>query len=408
MKNTNRLIITMVGVLILISSSHVFAQDWHQWRGVNRDGKVTGFNMPKNLSTALTSKWKITVGAGDATPALVGDRLYVCTRQDSEEVTMCLDAGNGKALWQDRYTAQAVTGAAARHPGPRSSPAVSDGKMVTLGVGGILSCLDAATGKVIWRKDEFSGLVPRFFTGMSPIIVDGMVIAHFGEQDNGTIIAYDLVTGAEKWTWTGDGPAYSSPVLMTVDGTKQVIVQTEKNLMGIALIDGKFLWQVPTPTQRRFYNSATPLINGQTIIYTGQGDGTRAIKIQKQGDKLVVNELWKNEQLGTAFNTPVLKDGLLFGLSPRGNLFCLNATSGQTAWSDTTNHKNFGSLIDAGSAILALTSKSELIAFKPSDKGYTEIARIKVADTPTYAHPVIAGKRIYVKDAETLALWMIE
>jgi len=408
MKNTNRLMITMVGILILISSIHTFAQDWHQWRGVHRDGKVTGFNMPKSWPTELTSKWKITVGTGDATPALVGDRLYVCTRQDSEEVTMCLDASNGKELWQDRYTAQAVTGAAARHPGPRSSPVVVDGKVVTLGVGGILSCLDSATGKVIWRKDEFSGLVPRFFTGMSPIIVDGMVIAHFGEQDNGTIIAYDLVTGAEKWRWTGDGPAYSSPVLMMVDGTKQVVVQTEKNLLGVALADGKLLWQVPTPTQRRFYNSATPIIDGQTLIYTGQGDGTRAIKIQKQGDDFVVKELWNNEEIGTAYNTPVLKDGLLFGLSHRGNLFCMNAVTGQTAWSDSINHKNFGSLIDVGSVILALTSKSELIAFKPSDKDYKEIAMIKVADTPTYAHPVIAGNRIYVKDKETLVMWMIE
>ena len=408
MKNTNRLIITLVGILILISSIQVFAQDWHQWRGVHRDGKVTGFNMPPNLSSALTSKWKITVGAGDATPALVGDRLYVCTRQDTEEVTMCLDAGNGKELWQDRYTAQAVTGAAARHPGPRSSPAVVDGKVVTLGVGGILSCLDAATGKVIWRKDEFSGVVPQFFTGMSPIIVAGMVIAHLGEKDNGAIIAYDLVTGNQKWKWTGDGPAYSSPVLMTVDGTKQLVVQTEKNILGVALADGKLLWQVPTPTERRFYNSATPIINGQTVIYTGQGQGTKAIKILKQGDAFVVKELWKNEEIGTAFNTPVLKDGLLFGLSHRGKLFCMNALTGQTAWTDTTNHKNFGSLIDAGTVILALTSQSDLIAFKPSDKEYTELAMIKVADTPTYAHPVIAGNRIYVKDEETLAMLMIE
>jgi len=268
--------------------------------------------------------------------------------------------------------------------------------------------LDAATGKVIWRKDEFSGVVPQFFTGMSPIIVNGMVIVHLGEQDNGTIIAYDLITGNQQWKWTGDGPAYSSPVVMTVDGTKQVVVQTEKNILSVAMTDGKLLWQVPTPAQRRFYNSATPIIDGQTVIYTGQGDGTRAIKIQKKGDDFVVNELWKNEQLGTAFNTPVLKDGLLFGLSHRGNLFCLNATNGQTAWTDSIDHKNFGSIIDAGSVILALTSQSELIAFKPSDKAYTEIARIKVADTPTYAHPVIAGNRIYVKDEETLAMWMIE
>ncbi len=408
MKNTNRLIIAMVVVLILISAIHVFAQDWPQWRGVHRDGKVTGFNMPKSWPKELTLKWRITVGAGDATPALVGDKLYVFTRQDADEVTLCLDAGSGKELWQNKYAAQAVTGAAARHPGPRSSPVVADGKVVTLGVGGVLSCLNTATGKVMWRQDQFTNAVPQYFTAMSPIIIEGMCIAHLGGKDEGEIIAFDLTTGNLKWEWSGDGPAYASPVLMTVEGANQIVVQTEKNIASVALADGELLWQIPTPTQRRFYNSASPIVDGQTVIYTGQGQGTKAVKVLKQGDGFVVSELWSNEELGTAYNTPVLKDDLLFGLSDRGKLYCMNATSGQAAWTDSINHKNFGSLLDAGSVILALSSKSELIVFKPSDKEYAEIAHVKVADTPTYAHPVIAGNRIYVKDEETLAMWTIE
>jgi outer membrane protein assembly factor BamB len=130
-------------VTLLINSGFVLAQDWPQWRGPNRDGKVTGFAAPQAWPGTLTQKWKTAVGSGDATPALVGDKLYVFARQDGEEVTLCLDAGSGKELWQDKYTAQAVTGAASRHPGPRSSPAVGDGKVVTLGVGGVFSCLDA-------------------------------------------------------------------------------------------------------------------------------------------------------------------------------------------------------------------------------------------------------------------------
>ncbi len=408
MKKADRSIGAIVGGLMLIGATCAFATDWPQWRGANRDGKVTGFTAPENWPKELTQKWKVTVGTGDATPALVGDKLYVCARQDADEVTMCLDAGTGKELWQDRYAAQAVTGAAARHPGPRSSPAVADGRVVTLSVGGVLSCLDAATGKVVWRKDEFAGAVPRFFTGMSPIIVDGMAVAHLGGQANGAIIAFDLATGKQKWRWTGDGPAYASPVLMTVDGTKQIVVQTEKNVVGVAVGDGNLLWQVPSPAQRRFYNSATPIVDGQTVIYTGGGQGTKAVKVEKQGDGFAAKELWSNEELGTGFNTPVLKDGLLYGLSDRGNFFCMNARTGQAAWTDSTKYKKFGSLLDAGSVILALPSNSELIAFKPSDKEYAELARIKVADTPTYAHPVIAANRIFVKDQETVAMWTID
>lgn len=150
----------IVGALILISATFIIAQDWPQWRGTNREGRVTGFTAPQNWPGELSQKWKITVGTGDATPALVGGRLYVFTRQDADEITRCLDAGSGRELWQDRYEAQAVTGPARSHPGPRSSPTVSDGKVITLGVGSILSCLEIATGKVVWRKDEFSKAVP--------------------------------------------------------------------------------------------------------------------------------------------------------------------------------------------------------------------------------------------------------
>ncbi|MDK1032453.1 MAG: PQQ-like beta-propeller repeat protein, partial [Planctomycetia bacterium] len=333
---------------------------------------------------------------------------YVFARQGADEVTLCLDSSSGKELWRDKYAAQAVTGAASRHPGPRSSPAVADGKVVTLGVGGILSCLDAADGKMVWRKDEFPKVVPRFFTAMSPIIVEGMCIAHLGGKDNGAIIAFDLATGNQKWKWVGEGPAYASPVLMTVGGTKQLVVQTEKNLVSVAVADGKLLWKVPSPAQRRFYNSATPIVDGQTVIYTGQGRGTRAVKIEKQGGGFAAKELWSNENLGTGFNTPVLKGGLLFGLSDRGNFYCMNAKTGKAVWTDTTGRGKYVAIIDAGAVILALSSKSELIAFKPADKGYEELARIKVAGTPTYAHPVIAKKRVFVKDRDAVTMWAFE
>jgi outer membrane protein assembly factor BamB len=350
------------------------------------------------------------VGWGNATPALVGGKLYVFARQGDDEVTLCLDASSGKELWKDKYAAQAVIGPPSRHPGPRSSPAVANGKVVTLGVGGVLSCLDAANGKVVWRKDPFPKVVPRFFTATSPIIVDGKAVAHLGGRRNGAIIAFDLATGDQKWKWADEGPQYASPALLTVAGTKQIVTLTEKSVVGIGAADGKLLWQIPFVPGRRAYNSATPIVDGQTVIYTGRGRGTKAVKIEKQGDGFAVKELWSNTELATQFNTPVLKDGLLFGVSDRGNLFCINARTGKTAWTDATprGRGGFGAVLDAGSCLLALPSNSELIAFKPDDKAYAELARIKVADTPTYAHPVIAGNRVFVKDQETLTLSMLK
>ena len=410
MKNTNQSRAVMVGCVILLIASCVFAQDWPQWRGPNRDGKVSGFTAPQEWPKELTQKWKTTVGSGDATPALVGNKLYVFTRQGEDEVILCLNAGNGSELWKSKYAAQAVTGAPARHPGPRSSPAVADGKVVTIGVGGVLSCLDAATGKVVWRKDPFPKVVPRFFTSMSPIIVDGMVIAHLGGQGNGAIIAYDLATGNEKWRWSGEGPEYASPALLTVGGTKQIVTLAEKSIVAVGVADGKLLWSLPFMPVSRAYNAATPIVDGQTVIYTGAGRGAKAVRIEKQGDGFAAKELWSNPELAPQFNTPVLKDGLLFGLSNRGNLYCINARTGQTAWTDETSRdrSGFAAILDVGSCLLALPSNSELIVFKPSDSEYSELAKIKVAEAPTYAHPVISGNRVFVKDQESVTLWTIE
>ena len=129
MKNTNRSRVVMTVCVILMSAGCVFAQDWPQWRGANRDGKVAGFATPQQWPKELSQKWKVTVGSGNSTPALVGDKLYVFTRQGGEEVTLCLNAANGKEIWKDKYAAQTVTGPASRqHSGPRSSPAVAEGR----------------------------------------------------------------------------------------------------------------------------------------------------------------------------------------------------------------------------------------------------------------------------------------
>jgi len=407
MKKAIKWIMGIVLCAILFGANGVLAQDWSQWRGVDRDGKATGFTAPSEWPKQLKQQWQKNVGLGDASPSLAGDKLYVFTRQGEEEVILCLNAANGDEIWRDKYAAQAVTGPASAHPGPRSTPTVLEGKVVTLGVTGVLSCLDAASGKVLWRKEEFTKAAPQFFTAMSPIIVDGLCVAHLGGKDGGSIIAFDLEKGSQKWKWDGDGPSYSSPVLAEIDGVKQLVFQTEKNLIGLSTADGKLLWQVPTPPQRRFYNSSTPIMNGKTVYYTGQGDGTKAINIEKKADGFAYKDLWSNQELGSGFNTPVLHNGFLYGLTAEGNLFCINAQNGKSAWKDEKRSNNFGSIVDAGSVLFALPSTSELIVYKPNGEKYEELARFKVSDKPIYAHPIIAGNRIFTKDENFITLWTI-
>jgi outer membrane protein assembly factor BamB len=239
--------------------------------------------------------------------------------------------------------------------------------------------------------------------------VDGAAIVQVGTAGNGAIMAFDLATGAEKWKWADEGPEYASPAVLTVGGVKQIATLTEKSIVGIDAADGKLLWKLPFAPARRAYNAATPIIDGQTVIYTGAGRGAKAVKIEKKGDGFAPTELWSNPDLAPQYNTPVLKDGLLFGFSDGGNLYCIDAKNGSTAWTDTAAHgRGFAAIVGAGSALLALPSTSELIVYKPDGKAYSEIAKYKVAETPTYAHPVVSGKRIFVKDENSVAMWTIE
>lgn len=381
-------------------------QDWPQWRGPNRDGKTSGFAVPEKWPTALKERWTTKVGEGDATPALAGDKLYVFARQGGDEVALCLNAKDGKVVWQEGYQTQAVSGPANKHGGPRSSPTVAEGKVITLGVRSVLSCLDAGTGKVLWRKDEIKGW-PDFFAAMSPLVADGLCVAHLGGKENGAVVAYELAGGAEKWRWMGDGPTYSSPFLMTVEGTKTVMVQADRNLVGLSLADGKLLWKVATEPQRRAFAS-TPIVDGSLVIFMGGGRGTAAIRIEKAGDGLAAKQVWENEDLLVVFNNPVLHEGLLFGATDQGKIFCMKAESGEVGWIDTERRGMFCATVDAGEAIVSLFDGGTLVAFEPSGKGYEELVRIQVAAGGTFAHPILAGKRVIVKHAEAVTLFTLE
>jgi outer membrane protein assembly factor BamB len=389
--------------------------DWPQWRGVNRDGKATDFKVPQKWPEKLTKKWSVEVGDGVGTPALADGKLYVFTRQGGAEVVRCLNAESGKEVWKEKYDAEFKGKADSGYSGPRSSPAVADGTVVTFGVNGTLTARKASTGEKLWQVD--TGPHPMFHTSCSPMIVDKTVIIQVGTGGEGGVTAYDLANGDVKWKWTDDGTAYSSPVAMTVGTTKMVVAETEKNIVAIGLKDGKTLWKTPFPLMGKGpgggYNAATPMVNGQTVIFSGSNRGTKAIKIEKKGDSFDTKDFWSNKENSVGFNTPVLKNGYVYGLAGNDNLFCVNAETGKTAWTHELvgvggRLRGYGSVVDAGSVLMALNLASKLVVFEPNEKEFKEVMTYKVADTETYAYPIVTENRIYIKDKNSVTLWTVE
>ena len=421
------------GVIALATTSQASEQDWPQWRGPNRDGKAAGFEAPKTWPKELTQKWKITVGDGVASPALADGKLYIFSREDNEEILRCLDANTGSEIWHDKYDSPRFNGSDAPYQGPRSSPTVAEGKVVAVGVMGIVNCYDAATGKKLWTKEIGA---PPFHAASSPIVFDGLCITQFGGARGGGpggIVAYNLNTGDEKWKWVGDGAAYASPALVTIGGTKAIVAVTASKLVAVNAADGKGLWEILCRQVR--YQSASPVVDGQTVIYAGPMQGLTATTLEMQGDSLAASERWRNTDNSLMYNTPVIRGGALYAISGTNNLFCLNAQTGELAWSTPINQpgaaapagtrsdaappggrgrgaggrdSGFGTVVDAGSVLVALTPTGQLVFVEPNEKEFKLAASYKVADSGAYAYPIIAGNRIYVKDNDSMTLWEIE
>jgi outer membrane protein assembly factor BamB len=387
------------------------AQDWPQWRGPNRDGVVAATAFPKTWPESLKLKWKVTVGVGHSSPVVAGGRVFLHSRQEEQEVVSCFDLNTGKLLWKDSYPAPyRMNPAATSHgKGPKSTPIIHQGKLYTLGISGILSCYDAAAGKLRWRKEfssQFKQTSPLFGTAMSPVVDRGLLIAHVGGHDQGALTAFNAETGEVKWSWTGDGPAYASPIVVELGGTRQVVTQTQQHLVGVSAADGGLLWKLPFTTEY-VQNIVTPLLYQQTLIFSGINKGVFAVKVLKRGSEWATEQVWHNPEVSLYLNSPILSGDLLFGMSHRnrGQFFCLEAGTGKTLWTGEPRQGENAAMLMAGGVMFLLTSDARLIVARASGKGPEPIRVYQVADSPTWAHPVVLGNRILVKDAATLALW---
>jgi outer membrane protein assembly factor BamB len=399
--------IFIIGILLVSLESALWA-DWPQWRGPARDGVASAFAAPATWPAQLTKKWQATVGAGHSSPVISGSRLVVHTRQGNRELVTAFDLASGKQLWQDGVDAPYIMNPAAigHGPGPKSTPLVAGGRVFTLGITGIFSAYDLATGKLLWRKDAPKA-PPEFGTATSPIADGTSVIAFLGGMDAGALTAMDAATGAVKWRWTGDGPAYASPVLATIAGTRQIITQSQVKLVGVAAADGKLLWEVPlkTPFEQ---NAVTPLVINDLVIAAGLEKPTIAYAITAGlGKGWTAAPRWSNDQVSMYMSSPALSGSTIFGLSNknRGQFFAIDAASGKTLWLSKGREAENASIVRAGNFLLFSTTNSELIVAKPSATAFEEVKRYTIADSATWAHPALTGRTIAVKDVDKVIVW---
>jgi len=381
-------------------------QDYPQWRGLNRDGAASAFAEPSSWPEALTRRWKVDVGVGYATPLVISDAVYTFTRRNETEVMTALEAATGKERWHTSYAAPYApdTPAAAHGVGPKATPLFHNGRLYTLGITGIVSAFDAATGKLAWQTPA-APEHPSYGTAVSPVGDKDLVIVHPG--NHGPLTAFDANSGAVRWTGTDRG-AYASPIIIELGGIRQVVTMTQDSVLGVSLSDGAKLWEYPWQS-RSTPSAITPIVYEETLIVSSQAMGVTALKPAMRGDKWVVDRVWETREVSLFLSNPVVVGDTLFGLSEkaRGQFFALDAQSGRVLWLGQPRQASNTAIVKAGNLLLLLNDDAELIVARSSRTGFEPLKRYIVADSATWAQPAVSGNRVFVKDVSSLSLWTL-
>ncbi len=395
----------------LSSSSH--AADWPQWRGPARNGHADDLAALIQLPADLKPIWKIAVGGGHSSPVVAGGTVIYMDEDGTNEVAHALDAATGKERWKVAYAPrfQDEWGA-----GPRSTPIIDGDRVYVQSCTGEFRCLSLADGKTIWQtsfEKDFGvkflgnkaneGTATRRGNNGSGVIDGERLFLPVGSKNGASLVCFDKKSGKVLWKSGDDEVAYSSFVMATLGGVRQVVALTADALQGAEAESGKILWRVPLKTAAKRH-AASPVIIGDHIAVNSHTFGLRSFRIEKDTGGFKATEAWANPDLKINLATPVLLDGHLYSQGANKDYVCVDASTGVLKWSQTgfgLGRKDYASTIAIGKNLLTLTEDGTLLLLAGNPEKYTELGRVQVCGN-TWSHPALANGKLYVRDGRSL------
>jgi outer membrane protein assembly factor BamB len=390
----------------LLTAMGVRADDWPQWLGPRRDGtsleKGLLATFPKDGPTVV---WHRNVGEGYSGPVIVGERLILFHRVGDEEVVECLNAATGKEIWKFTYPTS-YSDALGKGDGPRSTPLITGDKVVTLGAEGTLHCLTFENGKKIWSRSltkEYKTPLGYFGVGTSPVVEQNLVLINVGGKNAGTgIVAFDLDNGKEAWRATDDPPSYSSPVVCTVGDKRLAVFFTRTGAVVLNPKSGDVLYKQKWRARiDASVNAATPLIIGDQAFFSASYDtGALLLKLKADG----AEEVWTDEKImSNQYNTCVYHDGHIYGFDGRQDspvpptLRCVDLKTRKIRWQK--EEFGNGTMVLADGRLIILTEKGELCLVQATPEAFRETARFRLLTaSPSRAQIALSGGRLYARD----------
>ncbi len=379
--------------------------DWPQWRGPRRDGV--------SRETGLLTRWPRTgparvwstedLGGGYGSVAVQGGRVFVQGMRAAQSVVTSLDADTGARVWR---TPIGRSRSNDRGSGPRGTPTVDGERLYVLTENGDLACLRVADGRIVWQKnifETFGGRNINWLASESPLVDGDRVIVTPGGRGAG-MVALDKMTGETVWTSTdlSDEAGYASPVAGDVQGVRTIVTLTSRGGVGVRASDGKLMWRYDRVANQTA-NIATPILDGNRVFYTSSyGAGGVLLELRREGDELRADEVYFTSSMQNHHGGVVLIDGYLYGYN-NSILTCLEFSTGRVAWRDRSVGK--GSLTAADGHLYVVSEDNRVALVEATSVGYRETGRFTIPDRglPSWAHPVVSGGRLYIRNQDVLS-----
>ncbi|MDE0914565.1 MAG: PQQ-like beta-propeller repeat protein [Planctomycetota bacterium] len=383
---------------------------WPQWRGPNRDGTAPGEGWGADLSDEnFGVKWEVNgLGPSYSGPVVDANRVYITETVDkTTEVVRALNRFSGEELWKTSWVGAMKVPFFASRNGSwiRSTPAVDEASIYVAGMRDVLTCLHAETGKVRWSvdfKERFKTSLPAFGCPSSPLLTK----THVYVQAGAGLVKLDKETGATIWRTTLDsgdsmsGGAFSSPVMATLGGIPQLVVQSRTELAGISIDDGAILWSTAVKAFRGM-NILTPTIFGEAVFTSAYGGRAHLFQVDGNEGGLDIRVGWEASTQGY-MTSPVVLDGTAYLFLKSNRFGCLDLETGAKGWTSPPTGDSYWSLAIQGNRILSLSDSGVLRLIGAEPGGYRVISEREISEEETWAHIAPAGKQVFVRSQQSL------
>jgi outer membrane protein assembly factor BamB len=397
--------------LLLLSSLSLLAADsgWTQFRGPERSGAAPGAPWPETFK-GLEQSWQVKLDKGYPGPIVDAARVYVAETATAEtEIVRALDRKTGKELWRASWPGKHSVPFFAKKNGDwiRATPAFDGQTLYVAGMEEVLVALDAVTGKEKWRVDfpkQFKVAKPDFGFSSSPLLDGDSLIV----QAANSVIRLNKKTGAVEWRVLAreadimDSGAFSSPAMATLNGRRQLLIQSRTNLFGLDPATGAVLWSQEVPHYRGM-NILMPTAWGNKVFTSSYRMDSYMFEISANGAKLESKEVWRNKAKGY-MSTPIVLDGYAYLHLANQRFTCIDLRNGETKWT-TEPYGQYWSMAVRDGKILALDERGQLLLIKASPEKFELLDTKEISNSPTWAHIAVAGNELFIRELNAVTAY---